>query len=360
MENILLELSTGLFALMVSIIVFKYHRKLDEQPGYNILNIIYSIFFTFITLDAVITVFEHLNVSGLPYILIVLLYKLILCVFAYLWFCLCQAITEKCLYKNTGIIIFSVLSIIISIIPADAYDGSSLIMCIIASFGAILSALYGMKGLSLRERKLRCNIMLMSLIIILSGSLQLITEGKAPGMLFGIILVLLIHNLYTMHGKITTDRLTGIKNRYGMDEELEEQLSRYRKDKTDSFYLITCDLDDFKSINDEHGGHEEGDRALTLVAGILTRVTEKNDAVAFRNGGDEFVIITDKSDEDVTKKICAELEAEFEALHFRDDFKIKMSIGYALFDGKADIGELMARADQFLYDEKQRRKKLED
>ena len=51
-----------------------------------------------------------------------------------------------------------------------------------------------------------------------------------------------------------------------------------------------------------------------------------------------------------------QLEKEFEALHFRDDFKIKMSIGMALFDGKASVEELMARADQFLYDEKRRRK----
>ena len=70
----------------------------------------------------------------------------------------------------------------------------------------------------------------------------------------------------------------------------------------------------------------------------------------------QFVIITDKSDEQNARNICGELEKEFEALHFRDDFKIKMSIGMALFDGKASVEELMARADQFLYDEKRRRK----
>lgn len=155
--------------------------------------------------------------------------------------------------------------------------------------------------------------------------------------------------------RATTDHLTGLPNRYGMDDEIEVQLEQYRKNEKDLFYVIACDIDKFKSINDTWG-HDEGDRALEMVGEILARVAHGNNAEVFRNGGDEFIIITDKSDQGVAERICREIDAEFEKLHFRDDFKIRISKGVELYDGKKPVKELLKTADGSMYADKRDKK----
>ena len=147
------------------------------------------------------------------------------------------------------------------------------------------------------------------------------------------------------------DKLTKVYNRYGLDVELKEQLRQYRRDKTDSFYVISCDMDKFKQINDTWG-HDEGDRALKLVSLALFKVATKFDSSVFRIGGDEFIIITDTSETGLAEKVIEAVKAELDSIDFRDDFKLKMSLGYALYDGKSSIDELLKAADKELYDAK--------
>ena len=159
----------------------------------------------------------------------------------------------------------------------------------------------------------------------------------------------------SQYKKAVTDNLTKLQNRYGMEEELKEQLEQYEKDANDSFYVISCDLDDFKSIND-NWGHIEGDRALTLIADTLKKVVSGYNAVVFRIGGDEFVIITEKSDEGLAEKICDDINKQFEEINFRDDFKLRISTGVSLYDGKSDIKEILNKADKGMYEEKRKKK----
>ena len=159
------------------------------------------------------------------------------------------------------------------------------------------------------------------------------------------------------HNKIRQDSLTKLYNRYGMDAELKEQLKQYEREHTDSFYIIACDLDNFKHINDTWG-HPEGDRALVLVAGALSRVGKKFDAEVFRIGGDEFVIITDKSDEGLATAVTDAIVDELNKIEFRDDFDINMSIGTALYDGVTSIDDLLNNADKKLYEAKKNKKQF--
>lgn len=151
--------------------------------------------------------------------------------------------------------------------------------------------------------------------------------------------------------KIIVDELTGLYNRYGMDAEVERQLGQYRRKSTDSFYVIACDLDNFKHINDEWG-HHEGDRALVLIADALAKVGKRFSSGVFRIGGDEFVIITDTSEEGLATEVAEALEEELDNVNFRDDFEIKISIGYALYDDKTPIKELLKKADKKMYEAK--------
>lgn len=153
------------------------------------------------------------------------------------------------------------------------------------------------------------------------------------------------------YNKIRTDNLTKLHNRYGMDEEIHEQLQQYARDKNDSFCIIACDLDNFKHINDTWG-HLEGDRALILISSVLLKVSKKYNSEVFRIGGDEFVIITDTVEEGQAEEIISEIQKELDNIDFRDDFDIKMSMGVAIYDGMTHVTELLNNADKKLYQAK--------
>lgn len=84
------------------------------------------------------------------------------------------------------------------------------------------------------------------------------------------------------------DELTGLLNRTGMMQALEQRLQRNARDGQ-PFALIVIDMDGFKAVND-HFGHAAGDELLRDAARRLNAMCRREDAVA-RIGGDEFVIL---------------------------------------------------------------------
>lgn len=186
-------------------------------------------------------------------------------------------------------------------------------------------------------------------ILVLIGAIQLLLFKNALSLggyiIFALLLMLFSHARYK---KIITDKLTGLCNRYAMDIEIKKQLRQYKIDKTDSFYIIACDLDNFKTINDTWG-HAEGDRALVLIAEALTSIAAQYHASVFRIGGDEFVIITDITEQALIDGFAAKLKKQLEDIDFRDDFEIRMSVGTALYDGATPVTELIECADKNLY-----------
>ena len=168
---------------------------------------------------------------------------------------------------------------------------------------------------------------------------------------FCIMFLLVIITFMSQYRTIRRDNLTKLLNRYGLDEEISDQLDEYKKDKNDLFYVLVCDMDNFKHINDTWG-HLEGDRALKLIADTLKKVSDKYNSPVFRIGGDEFVIIVDTATDKLPLQIRNELKIKLASLDFRDDFIIKMSIGMAKYDGKSNISELLNKADMELYEVK--------
>ena len=94
-----------------------------------------------------------------------------------------------------------------------------------------------------------------------------------------------------LHQKATSDPLTGIANRAEFDRVHEESILRHQ-DTKETCSLIICDIDHFKSINDQYG-HQAGDEALVSFASILQRACREGDLVA-RYGGEEFVMVCEK------------------------------------------------------------------
>ena len=99
--------------------------------------------------------------------------------------------------------------------------------------------------------------------------------------------------LKSLHHKTTRDPLTGVANRSHFDAVLAEQ-TRAASAGGETFSLIICDIDHFKSVNDVHG-HPAGDEALISFAKILSDHSRDLDLVA-RYGGEEFLLLAPKCD----------------------------------------------------------------
>ena len=86
-----------------------------------------------------------------------------------------------------------------------------------------------------------------------------------------------------------TDYLTGLPNARSLFLQLDRELARCKRDKTNLWRVMVTDMDGFKRINDRFG-HLEGNRVLRLFAHSLKETSREYDYVA-RMGGDEFVVI---------------------------------------------------------------------
>ena len=91
-----------------------------------------------------------------------------------------------------------------------------------------------------------------------------------------------------------TDPLTGLLNRRSFVEEVNRRIDRLERERMPGT-LMYVDLDHFKRLND-CCGHDVGDDALVMMAGMLRNAVRPSDIVA-RLGGDEFALWLDGSDE---------------------------------------------------------------
>ncbi|HEY0588516.1 MAG TPA: EAL domain-containing protein [Pseudoduganella sp.] len=145
------------------------------------------------------------------------------------------------------------------------------------------------------------------------------------------------------------DTLTGLANRRRLMERLRYALAaaeRYGHQVAVAF----VDLDRFKYVNDTLG-HEVGDLLLVTVAQRLQACLREGDTVA-RQGGDEFVLVIDHSDEFVVTRVMRKLLDSIArpiqvAGH---EITVTCSIGFSLYpqDG-ADATTLLCHADAAMY-----------
>ena len=146
------------------------------------------------------------------------------------------------------------------------------------------------------------------------------------------------------------DSLTGLPNRYYLDEALREAVRRSWRSAR-PLAVMFIDIDHFKHINDTFG-HAAGDTVLQTFAQRLVAAVRATDTVA-RLAGDEFVIVLENVQaaveaETVARKILASLSEDILVEHHH--LRLGASIGIACSDADCMVpAQLLARADRALY-----------
>lgn len=156
-----------------------------------------------------------------------------------------------------------------------------------------------------------------------------------------------------MQRRLQTDYLTGLPNRYALEQYLQTVIEQHQsQDNGTPFALLFIDLNDFKLINDRFG-HDVGDQALIEVALRLRTHIRKNDFVA-RYAGDEFIIALHdvRSANDlipIRNTIENALAAPFKSFD-STSMKLGGAIGEAHFpDDAQNVTDLLIVADRKMY-----------
>lgn len=162
-------------------------------------------------------------------------------------------------------------------------------------------------------------------------------------------------NLGELKSEAYTDVLTNTASRrYGL-----LALQRALKEKK---RLCVCmiDLDGLKYVNDTLG-HQEGDRYLTAVAGVLLELFERKNVS--RLGGDEFLVLLPDRNEEEAELLMQEVNKRLAQFFLWPDKKIRPVVSYGIADAQklpfCSVSDLLHAADEKMYEMKKCRKKVD-
>jgi diguanylate cyclase (GGDEF)-like protein/PAS domain S-box-containing protein len=150
------------------------------------------------------------------------------------------------------------------------------------------------------------------------------------------------------------DALTGLYNRRFLEESLNREMARCKRNGT-GFGVLMMDLDHFKRFNDTFG-HDAGDSVLREFAQALQENTREGD-IACRFGGEEFVVVLPDTDRDGAAMRGERILAVVRDLHVAHNDKplgsITISIGLAMYPQNGEsVKAIVQSADQALYQAK--------
>jgi two-component system, cell cycle response regulator len=155
------------------------------------------------------------------------------------------------------------------------------------------------------------------------------------------------------------DPLTGLHNRRHFEDRLGSELAAARRHRR-SLSLLLCDVDHFKSINDEHG-HLAGDETLKMIGVVLRGAVRKEDVLA-RYGGEEFVVIGRETALGGAQALGERIRRAVEQSRCTwqgHDLRVTVSVGATVSPGTREVvpgrteRELIQTADRALYLAKQ-------
>jgi len=199
---------------------------------------------------------------------------------------------------------------------------------------------------------------------------------KVSDALFGLIVLVVVFNVYTIYQQVLikrlrrqlaekqghseilrnlamVDPLTGLYNRRFAMQRLASEVARSER-RGHPLTVLTLDLNDFKQINDMHG-HPAGDQVLQEFATHLNKVIRGSD-LAVRLGGDEFLVLLPECTLEQLHLVLGRL-GSLEVDWQGHKIPVTFSAGWKQYQMGDRPEELLAHADQALYTSKRASKK---
>lgn len=143
----------------------------------------------------------------------------------------------------------------------------------------------------------------------------------------------------TMRTMAYRDPLTGLDNR----RRALEQLNRLAA-VGEPVAVALLDLDEFKSINDQHG-HDAGDQVLRAVADVLRTADA---AATARWGGEEFLLVF-RGDQTAATSAAQHIRRALTEMPTPQGITVTASIGVASLQAGRTVTDVLRMADSQLY-----------
>jgi len=155
-----------------------------------------------------------------------------------------------------------------------------------------------------------------------------------------------IENLYHHYGSV--DALTGLHNRYWLDEAMKRLYQRCAGDGI-PLSLIMIDIDYFKQFNDQFG-HSCGDRVLYSVAQTISQHLRPTEVIA-RYGGDEFLVLMPGLGVERAKEVAERMQAAVQKATpvLKEHPHQTISVGVAELEPGQSMEVLLRNVDAALY-----------
>lgn len=149
------------------------------------------------------------------------------------------------------------------------------------------------------------------------------------------------------------DALTGVANRRQFEPKLVVELDRCTRYGR-PLSVVMADIDHFKRINDRFG-HPIGDEVLRCFGQLLARDVRDPD-MAFRLGGEEFVVICPETDVDGACSLAERIRTAFAQVSETTSAgpsSVSLGVsGTSLFETRPSVERLLSSADEAMYDAK--------
>ena len=156
----------------------------------------------------------------------------------------------------------------------------------------------------------------------------------------------------TLMSELMIDPMTGLYNRRSFEDSLEKEIESVEQTGAKS-YVTIFDIDHFKEVNDTYG-HSNGDIVIKALCKMM-KEKSKDMGLAFRYGGEEFVILFHDVELSKVMNVVEDIRTEFRCyyFHFMNKDGITCSCGVAEYIKGESSKAWFNRADSALYQAKE-------
>lgn len=151
--------------------------------------------------------------------------------------------------------------------------------------------------------------------------------------------------------RVTKDILTNAYNREYFEKNYKNWIEKAEK-LNHKLAIAMLDIDHFKYVNDSFG-HDVGDLVLIDFVKVIKQNLRKDD-IFIRWGGEEFILILNINHKSDLEKILENLRQKVEENNFPKVGKRTCSFGGAIYEKGEDILKTVKRADESMYEAKNR------